>query len=96
MLNASNFWSRYPLLLPKLTEVPLLLSDVPLSTFVSVGRALRGHVIPGFDFAQQMPTTRRSVEGICRESIFAQACNLGHPSGGDVNDPRGRMVFSAG
>jgi len=32
-------WARFPLLL-KLTEVPLLLRDVPLSTFVSVGSAL--------------------------------------------------------
>ena len=49
-------WARYPCrvvhtsgplttntpLLLKLTEVPLLLSDVPLSTFVSVGSALLG------------------------------------------------------
>ena len=32
---------RFPRLL-KLTEVPLLLGDVPLSTFVSVGSVLKG------------------------------------------------------
>jgi len=40
VLMASGL-ERFPLLL-KLTEVPLFLGDVPLSTFVSVVSALKG------------------------------------------------------
>ena len=44
-VEGSGFGLQAPLDIPlllKLTEVPLLLRDVPLSTFVSVGRALKG------------------------------------------------------
>ncbi|KAJ1494365.1 hypothetical protein T484DRAFT_2532554 [Baffinella frigidus] len=55
---------------PRRSKPSSCVTGAPSSTLASKSGA--HHLGPlGFNFAQHTPTTRRSVEGICRESIFA-------------------------
>ena len=68
--HVAAWGSGFPLLL-KLTEVPLLLRDVPLSTFVSVGSALSdfGFRVSGFSSWVRVSGLRRPPRISPPESI---------------------------